>query len=372
MSLWPNIPLVDFSLATDALKIKESFDKIVSTGKTPLFNGMISGPPTLQPNQALKQILGVQNVEFVNNMFRLGPGFQISGNQSSSIPIDNEGLTRSIRVKLVPVNSQGSDADGVTFFASPTIGESRQASWDSVPVTHHPGEILAYKTTSSRSWEISSAKLISRTPKEATSNLVILNKIRSWVMPYYGYGTEKSQKNKLGAPPPILIFSGYGDANIGPVPVVLLSYNFNYSSDMEMIQCEQLLNDNGEILIKAGTPFPIISEISLTLKESYSPREFSSFDIVAYKMGDMKNAYNVSTNGPNISTPKTTSIGTNVSRSESRNDNQATSPYYNPLPGEIQANILDLNTYSNATAYMGFGGQDNPDPTKNMGFGGQY
>lgn len=102
-------------------------------------------------------------------------------------------------------------------------------------------------------------------------------------MPYYGYGTDANSvtKDLLGAPPDILSLSAYGDYNIKDIPVVLTDLSIEWPNDVDYITTE-----NGE-------PFPVIMHIgSLSLKEARSAREYSGFDIVAYRGGDMVNAYN--------------------------------------------------------------------------------
>ena len=98
-------------------------------------------------------------------------------------------------------------------------------------------------------------------------------------MPYYGAGTEALAPEKLGAPPPVLKFSGYGARNISPIPVVLESYDTSWPNDVDYIPTHD------------GTPFPVIMEINLNLKEAYSPGEYSKFDLYAYKTGDLTTAY---------------------------------------------------------------------------------
>jgi hypothetical protein len=98
-------------------------------------------------------------------------------------------------------------------------------------------------------------------------------------MPFYGSGTEKSYNNLLGLPPPILKFSGLGKLNIPLTPVVLVNYTTSWPADIDYIPTEQ------------GDPFPVIMEIDITVKESYSPAEFSRFDLFAYKQGNLEGAF---------------------------------------------------------------------------------
>lgn len=180
-------------------------------------------------------------------------------------------------VKLEPL--QG-NADPVILEITPVIGESRSADYTPVDITHHPGNIIKYQKTNSRDWRISDIKLVSQSKASAQKNQNILNNIRSWVMPFYGSGTQQSMgENMLGAPPVIIQFSAYGLHNIGPIPTVLISYDTSWPADVDYIES------------LSGEPFPVVMTLSLTLKEAYSPQQYSGFDLLAYRQGNLATAY---------------------------------------------------------------------------------
>lgn len=170
----------------------------------------------------------------------------------------------------------------IIFNVTPTIDESRSANYEHISPVHHPGTIQIYKNTEARQFNIT-VKLIARTAAEASLNVKYINAIRSWVMPYYGQGTaNSSESTRLGAPPDILVFDVYGDKNIAALPVVLTSYHWVYPDMVDYIPTEE------------GIPFPTIMDISLSLVESYSPEEYTSFDITEYRTGNMATAYSFS------------------------------------------------------------------------------
>lgn len=170
----------------------------------------------------------------------------------------------------------------IVFTVMPIVDENRSASYDSLTPTHHPGSIQAYKTTSSRTFNIN-GKFISRSIDEANRTLKYLNTIRSWVMPYYGSGTAESYTNKIGLPPEILRFNAYGDKNLKDIPVVLTNYSWTYPEDVDYVQAIDADNKS--------YPVPRVIEISLSIMESYAPNELSKFDLLAYKNGDLNKAY---------------------------------------------------------------------------------
>jgi hypothetical protein len=183
--------------------------------------------------------------------------------------------TDDFKLKLTSKQS----GDTVVFHVSPVIDESRSANYEHVAPVHHPGTIQVYKNSESRQFNIS-GKFISRTAAEASQNIEFLNWIRGWVMPYYGQGTAgSSESNRLGGPPDILVLDVYGDKNITNVPVVLTSYHWVYPDNVDYIPSAE------------GIPFPVIMDVSLSVIESYSPEQFSNFDLTAYRSGDMSAAY---------------------------------------------------------------------------------
>jgi len=208
--------------------------------------------------------------------------------QNSDLPANfrlapNSSKTNELKVKLVsqPLN------ETILFEAMPSISESRNAGYDEFTPLQHPGDMLKYRATSSRSWSIS-AKLISRNSEDATRNLKTINIIRSWTMPFYGVGTENEPATKqyLGAPPQILTLTAYGKMMIGPVKCVLESYNWQFPDSVDYLPAYPDGEESGP-----PSPFPVILNIELQLKESYSPAEFSGFNLMKFKNGELPAAF---------------------------------------------------------------------------------
>jgi hypothetical protein len=205
---------------------------------------------------------------------------------SSGIASDAGGPKRQ-GVELKSITS----GEIVYFNVTPTISEERGAMYDDVTPAHHPGSMLKYNHTAARGWSIGSIKLISRNISEATENQRVLNVLRSWLMPYYGYGTEAENRNMLGAPPDLLELNAYGSKNIGNISVVLTQLNIDWPNDVDYLHTSD------------GQAFPVIMNVSISLKEAWSPREYSGFSLSAYKKGDMKGAYDGSRATPSAGEP---------------------------------------------------------------------
>jgi hypothetical protein len=173
---------------------------------------------------------------------------------------------------------------GDIFFCEimPTISESGGVNYDAISPIHHPGDIIKYTNTPSREWSISGIKLASVTPEEASYNQMLINLLRSWRMPYYGDGTAAGKnKSKLGAPPDVLFFSAYGKQNIGEIPVVMSSLSIEWPNDCDYIHTAG----------KDQQPFPVLLNISIGLKEAWSPKQYSGFSLEAFRAGNLTEAY---------------------------------------------------------------------------------
>jgi hypothetical protein len=173
------------------------------------------------------------------------------------------------------------------FDVMPEVIEARTVSYEPVAPAQFPGAFQKYKGTDSVQWTLN-VTLIARNTDEATKNLVYLNELRGWTMPYFGDNTATAFKGKLGAPPPVLTLKGLRKYIIGPVPVVITSLNWNWPRDVDYLPTSSIGDDGNPV------PFPAVMSIAIQLVESFSTTQFNQFDLSAYKQGDMDKAYNFS------------------------------------------------------------------------------
>lgn len=225
----------------------------------------------------------------------------------------------------VTLRNSVSPSQVVSFAATPDLNETRNVNYKTIDPIHAPGQILAYGSTSSRNFNLSSVKLISRTPEEAALNLQHLWMLRSWGMPDFGLDqlTEEERENReiiqewrargksedavrskqdrleqnyggfgktnRGAPPAVLLLSAYSRESMrGPtpggrnseaghinrVPVVITNMSVQYPSDQDYIPAAG-----------SNVPMPMILPIDMTLMETHSPREYEKFSLSAFKRG---------------------------------------------------------------------------------------
>lgn len=246
----------------------------------------------------------------------------------------------NFKVRLIPVASLKNGASSsavraaqVSFDVTPGFSESRTADYTPVIPIHMPGAVQVYRNTSSRSFEIS-AILISRSIEDARANMANLQKLRGWMMPYFGMTStitaeqadyrnsqpsdpsnatsvdeETSAADRIryegiqlrGAPPDVLFLYAYstssndtrphadGDVsrvNINRVPVVMTSLNITYPEDVDYIP---VYNVSRGRPTRTAEPFPRKMAVSVTLVETHSPREYERFNLNDYKTGNLVN-----------------------------------------------------------------------------------
>lgn len=199
-------------------------------------------------------------------------------------------------MKLLQKDS-GQIVAAVIFDVMPEVFESRSAEYEAVQPPQAPGAFQKYKGTSSTQWTVN-ATFICRTTEEATRNLIYLNQLRSWVMPYFGVRTRQQNQNKTGAPPPVLEFSGWRKGMVGPVPVVITSLQWTFPRDVDYIPAREL-TDSGNINI----PFPTVLTVSISLIESFSAEQLNGFNRNRFELGDFENAYRPLVRQPSAVSP---------------------------------------------------------------------
>lgn len=170
----------------------------------------------------------------------------------------------------------------VRFRVMPEVVESRTAEYEAIAPPQFPSAFQKYKGTSSTQWTVN-ATLTCRTEKEATDNLDTLNILRGWTMPFFGSKTAEQFPQKLGAPPPVLKFSGWRAQMVGPVQVVITSLNWNFPQDVDYIPAR---GKNG-----VAVPFPTVIKIAIQLVESFSTDQMNGFSLGHFRQGLFKEAF---------------------------------------------------------------------------------
>lgn len=190
----------------------------------------------------------------------------------------------------------------VIFDIMPEVVENRTVEYEQIAPPQHPTSFQKYKGTPSTQWTVQ-ATLTCRNRDEATENLRILNTLRGWTMPFFGDKIKGSYPDKLGAPPPVLEFSGWRNQMVGPVQVVITSLNWNFPQDVDYIPANGSdfnVDANGKRkIVSSGEliPFPTVIKIAIQLVESFSTDQVNSFDLAAFRVGRFDKAFSQTVSG---------------------------------------------------------------------------
>lgn len=245
------------------------------------------------------------------------------------------------KVRLISVLSPRSR---VVFEVTPTFSESRAVEYSPVTPVHMPGSIQVYKRTNSRTFSVG-AKLISRSTFDTDLNLIYLQRLRSWTMPFFGANsstlTSTQQKTRTDIATldtqlqgvqtiPVSVASptssntaagqeiqrnnlqsridalrqSQGIEMLGAPPEVL--YLYGYSSSANDNRKTGFVNINRIPVVitnlsisypedvdylpsSFGDPFPIRMDVTIELAETHSPTEYARFSLTEFKLGQLKN-----------------------------------------------------------------------------------
>lgn len=188
----------------------------------------------------------------------------------AGVDLNGKGHDLGVYIEIPAITGYSpSDDDSVgsaiiRFRDQPVLSESRAANYEPESLLHSPESFNAYSGSEQREWSIE-GKFFSRNLIDAGENNTIINVVRSLVMPDY---------NKSGSPPTPVKLYAYGQRHIAGVPCLVKSYNFDFPNDVDYVV-------NGQLTI------PIVFTLSITLTEQHSVKQLRSFDLGAFRSGEM-------------------------------------------------------------------------------------
>lgn len=167
-----------------------------------------------------------------------------------------------------------SGGEKVIFTATPELEESGTTLYIETSEGRMPSSLLIYMGSPSRNFNIS-AKLISRTTAEATTNFKYKALLQAWRMPLDAFGDGGIAGDDSGQTPRIIRLSGYGKQFMA-IPTVVKSVNFTWPSDVDYI---------ADI---SGNMVPIIWPVSVSLQEVHTIEDVKAFKYGDYKLGNLE------------------------------------------------------------------------------------
>ncbi len=172
-----------------------------------------------------------------------------------------------------------SGTDGLLFPYTPSISVNQEVDYRDIgAMTHTIGDILSYNHTPSVKLSVT-ADFTVQNQREGRYALAAIHFLRTASKMHFG------QTDKLaGLPPPILIFTGYGNFMFNNLPVILKSHSFNLDKSHNMIS----------IQTAGGTAsLPAMFQIQLELQVQQTPTAMrTKFNLEKFRTGELLSASN--------------------------------------------------------------------------------
>lgn len=130
------------------------------------------------------------------------------------------------------------ETNGMVWNFTPTINEQHSIVYDSDTPVHNNASYNSYRSSPNAIFSIVGA-FHSSTPAEAYYTLACLHFLRSVSKMDSGRIAASITNPYIavaGAPPPILLFSGYGDFMYSDIPVIVKNFSFSLPEDVDYVR----------------------------------------------------------------------------------------------------------------------------------------
>lgn len=188
------------------------------------------------------------------------------------------------------------ETNGLVFPTTPTITETHAVQYSSHSPSHSISKFNNFERTDNVNINISGDYLVSNAT-EAKYLLSCIHFLRSVTKMDFGISSDTR-----GTPPPVLLFSAYGNFMYNDIPVIIKGVTFTMEPDIDYIQVPLFGNktDFGKDLMKVSDFYRTDSEkpnrvwvpskltISLTLEQQPTPYWVTNqFNLNKFKRGEL-------------------------------------------------------------------------------------
>jgi hypothetical protein len=167
---------------------------------------------------------------------------------------------------------------GLCFPITPTIIISHSANYNTLQPVHTNYPFQIYENSQADDIIITGEFPVENRD-EGRYWVGVIHYLRTVTKMFYGESSENA-----GAPPPVVRLNGYGDYVFNNVPVVISNFTVDLPADVDYIAVDLQGAENG-----ATTWAPTNSQISITLKPTFSRRRTSEFNLQKFVNGGYVN-----------------------------------------------------------------------------------
>ena len=189
--------------------------------------------------------------------------------------------------------------NGMIFPYTPTVQVSQDTSWQTADLEQTNYDILSFQKSSSATFSVT-GKYTVQNQREGEYLLAVLHFLRTVSKSYFGAqdveqfvapqtdaSTDETvartrSEGKAGLPPPVLLFSGYGNMMFNQINVVVKSHSWSFEEGQDMIRIR--LPNEGEVWL------PPVMTVSLTLSmQQNTERLREEFKLDEFRTGALLN-----------------------------------------------------------------------------------
>lgn len=165
------------------------------------------------------------------------------------------------------------ETNGMMFPTTPTLSLDGQAMYEPLGFTHSNYDQQSYSKSMIGDITISGA-FPAQTLAEARYLIACIHFLRTVTKMYFG----NSNTHRVGAPPPVLLFSYLGGM-FNDVPIVITSYTTEFPNDVDLINVEY---STGIISV------PVLMNLTVTMRTQYNPYKVrQEFNLDEFRTGKM-------------------------------------------------------------------------------------
>lgn len=163
-----------------------------------------------------------------------------------------------------------SQTDGLVFPYTPIISYSQAVNYNSYDPVHSNQEHLAYVRTSAPQI-VCSGDFTVQNAQEANYALACIHFLRVVSKMSFGQASQFA-----GTPPPVLIFSAYGEFMFNELPVVVQNFDIQFDNSVDYVQVPNTF-----------TYVPSKFTITVSLTVQNSPQKMRSFNLDQFRKGQL-------------------------------------------------------------------------------------
>ncbi len=176
------------------------------------------------------------------------------------------------------------DMNGMLFPYTPTIDWMQAVEYKTMSLTHSNQDYLSYSNTPSTQLRVSGDFTV-QNDLEGRYMLAVMHFLRVVSKMYFGKPNTNANGNAIGGypsgmPPPVLLFSGYGNYMFNDLPVIVKDHAYSLGKDVDYIDIDF---GNGNM-----ARLPAILSISMTLQVQNTPNKLrEEFNLDKFRTGEL-------------------------------------------------------------------------------------